>query len=118
MKTSLGDKKEMPITSNEFNEKFLAKNSANIVVKNNRYYIQDKGKINDIEINHMTMTTSKQNGSIEYLNKLKTPTDRMIPHHDIYGHRKTNSVISFKKDKHCSNIAYLCMIIINIIMNS
>ena len=102
MKTSVGDKKEIPITSNEFNEKFLAKNSSNIVVKNNRYYIEDRGKINDIEINYMT--TSKQNGSIEYLNKLKTPSNT-IHHNDIYGHRKTSSVTSFNKDKHYSNIA-------------
>ena len=42
-------RKELPITSVEYSEQFMKKNMQNIVVRNNRYYIEEKSKskIND-----------------------------------------------------------------------
>ena len=97
----MADKKETPITSNEFNEKFLMKNSSSIVVKNNKYYIEDRGKINDIDIN--LMTKSKPNRSIEYLNKLKLPAN-IIHNNDVFANYLSSGVEQSKKSSVTNNV--------------
>ena len=97
MKSSMiSDKKEVPITASEFNEKFLKNNASGIVIKNNRYCIEDKGKINDSDTN--SMNNSKHSGSIEYSNKLKTPSDT-TNYDDIYASYLSSAGQSMKKDK-------------------
>ena len=96
----MADKKEIPITSNEFNEKFLMKNSSSIVVKKNKYYIEDRGKIEDLDIN--LMTKSKQNRSIEYLNKLKIQSDT-IHNNDILANYLSLGVEQSKKNSVATN---------------
>ena len=90
----ISDKNEVPITSYEFNEKFLKKNSSDIVIKNNRYCIDSRSKINDSDPN--SMNNSKHSGSIEYSNKLQSPSDKRN-YSDIYTNYLSSGNIKIDK---------------------